>query len=77
MKCIGWSLATDDDGNPDDVEERFTWQGVPYKHTVYVTYSKGADPRLKDISLNRRIASACRQGLRGRFLFGRRLRGSL
>ncbi len=55
MKCTGWSLAPDDDGNPDDVEERFSWQGVPYKHTVYVTYSKGADPRLKDISLNQRI----------------------
>ena len=44
-----------DDGNPDDVDEQFSWQGVPYKHSVYVMYTKGADPRLKDISLNQKI----------------------
>ena len=33
-----------DDGNPDDVDEQFSWQGVPYKHSVYVMYTKGSRP---------------------------------
>jgi hypothetical protein len=43
--------APDDDGNLDDAFERFSWQGVPYKHTVYVTYWGGTKrPLLKDAS---------------------------
>ncbi len=52
-KLVG--RAPVDDGNPDDVDEQFSWQGVPYKHSVFVMYTKGADPRLKDISLNQKI----------------------
>jgi hypothetical protein len=39
----------DDDGNPDDATEQFTWQGVPYKHIVYVGYYPGKVKYMKDV----------------------------
>jgi hypothetical protein len=45
-------VAPDDDGDPDDVYEQYTWQGAPYKQTVYVVYWSGKSPTLKDVSLN-------------------------
>ncbi len=42
----------DDDGQADDVYEQYSWQGVPYKHTVYVVYWHAKVPTMKDVSLN-------------------------
>jgi hypothetical protein len=39
----------DDDGNPDDAAEQYSWQGVPYKHTVHVGYWPGKDSTMKDV----------------------------
>jgi hypothetical protein len=44
--------APDDDGDPDDLFEQYSWQGVPLKHTVYVVYWAGKVTKLKDVSLN-------------------------
>jgi hypothetical protein len=42
----------DDDGEPDDAYEKYSWQGVPRKQTVFVVYWSAKEPTLKDVSLN-------------------------
>jgi hypothetical protein len=42
----------EDDGEPNDVYEEYSWQGVPRKQTVFVVYWPGKVPTLKDVSLN-------------------------
>lgn len=49
-KLIG--RAPDDDGDPDDVFETYTWQGAFKPQILYVEYRPGSETVLKDISLN-------------------------
>jgi hypothetical protein len=42
----------DDDGDPEDAYESFTWQGAIRPHRVYVQYRSGKIALLKDVSQN-------------------------
>ncbi len=44
--------APDEDGDPNDASETYTWQGALKPQTLYVQYRHGGDPALKDVSLN-------------------------
>lgn len=49
-KLIG--RAPDDDSDPDDNFETFSWQGALKQHVVYIEYRPGTEHVLKDVSLN-------------------------